>query len=86
MVAFLVGNVMRTSASIFGLSGRIPAAGPNCYELFQMLVGLVQFAIRFLMVEGYRRTGAWARSNSPHAFGTLWTGASIQNVRQDLGS
>ena len=86
MVAFLLGNVMRASASIFGLSGRIPAAGPTCYELFQMLVGLVQLAIRILMVAGYRRTDAWARSNSSHAFGTRWTDASIQNVRQDFDS
>jgi hypothetical protein len=86
MVVFLVGNVMRTSASIFGLSGRILAAGPTYYELFQMLVGLVWLAIRILMVAGYQRTDAWARSNSLHAFGTRWTDASIQNVRQDLDS
>ena len=59
-------------ASIFRLGGGIPTARPTCYILFQMLPGLVQVAIRILMLAGYRRTDAWACSNFPHAFGTHW--------------
>ncbi len=72
LVAVLIGSVMRTSASILGLGGGLPAVGPTSYGLFQMLLGLVQIAIRILMLTGYRRAGAWARNNSPHAFGTRW--------------
>jgi hypothetical protein len=46
-------NVMRTPASILGLGGGLPAAGPTSYGLFQMLLGLVQIAIRILMLAGY---------------------------------
>ena len=65
-----MGNVMRTPASILRLGGGLPAAGPTGYGLFQVLLALVQIAIRILMLAGYRPASAWARSNSPHAFGT----------------
>ena len=45
-------NVMRTPASILGHGGLL-AAGATCYGLFQMLLGLVQIAIRILMLAGY---------------------------------
>jgi len=46
-------NVMRTPASILGLGGGLPAAGPTSYGRFQMLLGPVQLAIRILMLAGY---------------------------------
>jgi hypothetical protein len=44
---------MRTPASILGLGGGLPAAGPTSYGRFQMLLGPVQLAIRILMLAGY---------------------------------
>jgi len=58
LVAFLFG-VLRVPASILALAGVLPAAGPTWYVLFQMLLGLVQFAIGLMMLAGYRRAGTW---------------------------
>jgi hypothetical protein len=58
VVAFLFG-LLRVPASVLGLAGVLPAAGPTWYVIFQALVGLIQFAIGSLMVTGYRRAGTW---------------------------
>ncbi len=48
LVAFLFG-VLRVPASVLGLAGVLPAAGPAWYVLYQALLGLLQFAVGLLM-------------------------------------
>jgi hypothetical protein len=57
--AFLIGGVLRVPASLLGLAGVLPAAGPTWYVKFQILLGLVQVAIGLLMLADYRRAGPW---------------------------
>jgi hypothetical protein len=57
--AFLIGGVLRVPASLLGLAGVLPAAGPTWYVMFQILLGLVQVAIGLLMLADYRRAGPW---------------------------
>ena len=67
VVAFLVGGTLRILASILGLIGVLAPAGPVWYVVFQALLGLVQVAIGFLMLSGYRRAGPWGGSEAaPH--------------------
>jgi hypothetical protein len=58
LVAFLFG-VVRAPVSILQLLRIVAASGPAWYELFQGLVGLVQFGIALTMLAGYRRAGPW---------------------------
>ena len=60
MVAFLLG-LLRVPAAVLQLIGGLPAGGPTWYELFQAVVGAVQFAIGLAMLAGYRRAGVWGR-------------------------
>jgi hypothetical protein len=62
LTAFLFG-ILRVPTSILQLAGSIPAAGPNWYEIFQALIGMVQFAIGLVMLVEYRRYGVWGRPN-----------------------
>ena len=57
--AFLIGGMLRVPASLLGLAGVLPAAGPTWYVIFQILLGLVQVAIGLLMLADYRRAGPW---------------------------
>ena len=59
-IAFLSG-VLRVPSSIIELAGWIPAAGPSWYVIFQGLIGVVQFAIGFVMLVEYRRHGVRGR-------------------------
>jgi hypothetical protein len=65
LVAFLIGGVLRVPASLLGLAGVLPAAGPTWYLLFQVLLGVVQVVIGLLMLADYRRAGPWGSSESP---------------------
>jgi hypothetical protein len=60
LVAFLSG-VLRVPTSILQLAGWMPATGPSWYEVFQALIGVVQFAIGLVMLIDYRRYGVWGR-------------------------
>ena len=59
-LAFLAG-LLRVPASIIELAGWIPPTGPSWYVIFQALIGVVQFAIGFVMLVEYRRYGVWGR-------------------------
>jgi hypothetical protein len=49
LVAFLFG-ILRVPASILQLAGWIPAAGATWYEIFQALIGILQFGIGLVML------------------------------------
>ena len=59
LIAFLAG-ALRVPASLLQLTGVLPRVGPTWYELFQTLLGVVQFLIGLAMLAGYRRAGVWA--------------------------
>jgi hypothetical protein len=61
LVAFLAG-IIRVPAAGLQLLGILAAPGPTWYVLFQMCLGLAQFAIGLAMLTGYRRGGEWASS------------------------
>jgi len=56
LAAFLVGGTLRIPASLLGLSGVLPVAGPTRYVLLQARLGLVRVAIGILMLRGFRRS------------------------------
>jgi hypothetical protein len=60
LAAFLSG-LLRIPASVLQLAGIAPATGPVWYELFQAVVGGVQFVIGVLLLRGYKRGGVWGR-------------------------
>jgi hypothetical protein len=62
LAAFLIGGALRIPASLLELAGILPPAGPAWYIVFQVLLGLVQLAVGFLMLVAYRRDGPWGRS------------------------
>jgi hypothetical protein len=62
LIAFLFG-VLRVPTSILQLAGWIPSTGPVWYEMFQALIGVVQFVIGLVLVVEYRRHGVWGRPN-----------------------
>lgn len=61
LAAFLIGGALRIPASLLELAGILPPAGPAWYIVFQVLLGLVQLAVGFLMLVAYRRDGPWGR-------------------------
>jgi hypothetical protein len=78
-----VASFLYASASL-----GLPAARPTCYILFQILLGLVQAAIRILMLADPRRAGAWVRSNPrmPLELSIYEpTGAGTSDIRLRLG-
>jgi hypothetical protein len=62
LAAFLIGGALRIPASLLELAGILPPAGPAWYIVFQVLLGLVQLAVGFLMLVAYRRDGPWGCS------------------------
>lgn len=59
LVAFVAG-ILRVPAGAAEIIGLIAPTGPTWYVLFQMLIGVVQFAIALAMLAGYRRGGTWS--------------------------
>ena len=68
-VAFLFGP-LRVVASVLALGGVLSADGPTWYVLYQALLGVLQFIIALAMLAGYRRAGAWGRSEASNS--RLW--------------
>jgi hypothetical protein len=58
LVAFLAG-IIRVPAATLQLTGVLPQDGPAWYEIFQGVIGVVQFVIGLAMLAGYRKAGAW---------------------------
>jgi hypothetical protein len=58
LVAFLAG-IIRVPAATLQLTGVLPHDGPTWYEIFQGVIGVVQFVIGLAMLAGYRKAGAW---------------------------
>jgi hypothetical protein len=58
LVVFLFG-VLRLPLAVLQLTGVMSATTPTWYVVLQGLIGLAQLAIGFVMLAGYRRSGAW---------------------------
>jgi hypothetical protein len=70
LVAFLFG-VLRVPAAVLQFTGILATNTPTWYVTFQALLGVVQFGIGLVMVVGYRRSGAWGRSERCRGTGLI---------------
>jgi hypothetical protein len=58
LIAFLAG-ILRLPAAGLEISGTIPTHDPTWYILLQGALGIVQFLIGILLLDGYRHAGPW---------------------------
>lgn len=58
VVAFLFG-ALRVPGALLQLAGVLAPDGPRWYVLFQGLLGMLQPALGFALLVGYRRSGVW---------------------------
>jgi hypothetical protein len=58
LAVFFLG-VVRVPVAALQLSGQLAASSPAWYVVVQGVAGVIQFAIAFTMLAGYRRSGIW---------------------------
>lgn len=59
LAAFPAG-LLRVPVGLLQIAGVFTPEGPTWYVAFQMVIGMIQFAIGLEMLGGYGRGGAWA--------------------------